>query len=415
MAKKTDENEDDDRKRAVFGSVDLRASGKWRARYSHRGRRYTSPKTYRNEKRARVWLNNEWDLIDKGVWTPPAEREKRDKRVNVSVDQAVEHWIDSTGKLATSSRTRYDSLRRNHIAPYPIAKVLIADLAPADVDDWYNAMEKKNGTKRTTTAGAYALLHTVLQALVRNETLPRNVCTIDSAGTQPESPDKVVPTPVQLAALAERVPRAYRVAIQVAAWCALRPAEWVELRRKDIERHPQPVGPDGVRPPDRVILHIDRQAHLDGSKWHVKMPKGEKTRRVEVPPHIVPLLDEQLRDRSQSGPDGLVFLNTEKRQVSPANFGKGFKKWAADICPGATPHSLRHFGAVAHQQAGATLTETMELLGHSTSKTALSYQHVAHGRMPALAARMSALAAPPAPGATTATTDDTTTENTDHE
>lgn len=404
MTKKTG-GEDKARTRAAFGTIDQRGA-KWRARYSYRGRRYTAPRTFGDERRARVWLNNEWDLIDKGVWVSPSEREKRDKRVNISVDRAVEHWIDSTGKLAPSSRTRYDSLRRNHIAPYPVAKVLIADLTPADVDDWYNAMQRKNGTKKTTTAGAYALLHTVLQALVRNETLPRNVCTIDGAGTQPDSPDKVVPTPVQLAALVERVPKAYRVAVQVAAWCALRPAEWVELRRKDIERHPQPVGSDGACPEDRLILHIDRQAHLDGSEWHMKLPKGEKTRRVEVPPHIVPLLDEQLRERSQPGPDGLVFLNTENRQVSPANFGKGFKKWAADICPGATPHSLRHYGAITHQQAGATLRETMDLLGHSTPKTALSYQHVAHGRMSTLAARMSDLAAP-----TTDTTTDTKDDN----
>ncbi|WP_417287408.1 tyrosine-type recombinase/integrase [Corynebacterium variabile] len=371
--------------------------------------------TFLTEGRAQGWLDSEERLIDLGGWSSPAERAKRDARITVSVDQAVKHWIDSAGDLATSSRTRYDSLRRNHIAPYPVAKIPVADLTPADVDDWYKAMRRKNGTKKTTTSGAYALLHTVLQALVRNETLPRNVCTIDGAGTQPESPDKVVPTPAQLTALVERVPRAYRVAVQVAAWCALRPAEWCELRRKDIDRHPQPVDPDGVRPADRVILHIDRQAHLDGSEWHVKLPKGEKTRRVEVPPHIVPLLDEQLQERSQPGDDGLVFLNTEKRQVSPANFGKGFKKWAADICPGATPHSLRHFGAITHQQAGATLKETMALLGHSTPKTALTYQSVAHGRMSALAARMSDLAAPPAPGATTPTPDDTNTENTDHE
>lgn len=401
--------------RTRFGTVDQLPSGRWRARYTYLGRRYKAPETFSNERKANKWLTDEETLIDAHMWTSPVERAKRDARVTVRVDQAVKHWIDSAGDLATSSRTRYDSLRRNHIAPYLVAKIPVADLTPADVDDWYNAMQRKNGTKKTTTAGAYALLHTVLQALVRNETLPRNVCTIDGAGTQPESPDKVVPTPVQLAALVERVPNAYRVAIQVAAWCALRPAEWVELRRKDIERHPQPVSPDGVLPPARVILHIDRQAHLDGSEWHVKLPKGEKTRRVEVPPHIVPLLDEQLRERSQPGPDGLVFLNTEKRQVSPANFGKGFKKWAAEICPGATPHSLRHYGAITHQQAGATLKETMDLLGHSTSKTALTYQSVAHGRMSALAARMSALATPPAPGATTPTPDDTTTENTDHE
>lgn len=411
MAKKAEED-DRERKRAVFGSVDQRASGKWRARYSHRGRRYTSPQTFRNEKRARVWLSNEWDLIDKGIWTSPVERAKKDARVTISVDQAVKDWIDNTGKLAESSRYRYQSLQRNHITPYPVAKIPVANLTPADVDDWYNAMQRTNGTKRTATAGTYALLHTVLQALVKNQSLPSNPCILDGAGSQPTAKPKVVPTPAQLAALVERVPKAYKIAIQVAAWCALRPAEWAELRRRDVERHPQPPGPGGVQLPDRVILHIDRQVRRHGMKWNVKLPKGEKTRRVEVPPHIVPLLDEQLAERSQPGPDGLLFLNTQGNQINPANFTKAFPAWVPDICPGATPHSLRHFGAVTHQQAGATLRETMDLLGHTTPAVALTYQHVAHGRMSALAAKMSALATPTITQQDIA---DTTAKDTAHE
>ncbi|WP_441588887.1 tyrosine-type recombinase/integrase [Corynebacterium variabile] len=148
-----------------------------------------------------------------------------------------------------------------------------------------------------------------------------------------------------------------------------------------------------------MVLHIDRQAHRREKSWVVGLPKGNKVRRVEVPPHIVPLLDEQLRDRSQPGPDGLVFLNTRGQQVDPANFGKRFVKWSEGICTGATPHSLRHFGAVTHQQAGATLRETMALLGHTTPAVALQYQSVAHGRMSLLAERMSALVKTGEPGA----------------
>lgn len=336
-------------------------------------------------------------LIDLGAWTPPAEREKQDAAVSVSVDDAVERWVEMTGHLAESSRTRYDALRRNYVAPV-LADTLISDLTQADVREWVNGMERTHGGKTTATAGAYALVHTVIQSMVDTGVLPMNPCTVRGAGTPPQSAPKVVPSAAQLAALVDRAPGVYDVAIQLAAWCALRPAEWVELRRRDIERHPQPSA-QGTEQPDRVVLHIDRQAHRREKSWVVGLPKGNKVRRVEVPPHIVPLLDEQLRDRSQPGPDGLVFLNTRGQQVDPANFGKRFVKWSEGICTGATPHSLRHFGAVTHQQAGATLRETMALLGHTTPAVALQYQSVAHGRMSLLAERMSALVKTGEPGA----------------
>lgn len=379
-----------------FGTTEELPSGRCRARYTHLGRRWKSPRTFDNAERARVWLGKEQLLIDLGAWTPPGEREKRDAAVSVTTDQAVETWVETVGHLAESSRTRYDALRRNYITPY-LTDAPVSDLTTADMRDWVNTMERAHGGKTTATAGAYALVHTVLQDMVDTGRLPMNPCTVKGAGTPPKSAPKVVPSAAQLAALVDRAPKVYDVAIQLAAWCALRPAEWVELRRRDIERHPQPPV-KGMEQPDRVVLHIDRQAHRRGGKWVVGLPKGNKVRRVEVPPHIVPLLDRQLRDRAQSGPDGLVFLNTRGSQVDPANFGKRFVKWSEGICTGATPHSLRHFGAVTHQQAGATLRETMALLGHTTPAVALQYQSVAHGRMSLLAERMSALAVPGAPG-----------------
>lgn len=52
-------------------------------------------------------------------------------------------------------------------------------------------------------------------------------------------------------------------------------------------------------------------------------------------------------------------------------------------------HDLRHFGAVAAAQAGATTKELMDRLGHATPTMSMRYQHVAKDRPAALAARMS--------------------------
>ena len=53
---------------------------------------------------------------------------------------------------------------------------------------------------------------------------------------------------------------------------------------------------------------------------------------------------------------------------------------------------LRHSGATMAAQAGATMRELMERLGHSTLQAALIYQHAAADREAALAARLSEMA-----------------------
>ena len=58
------------------------------------------------------------------------------------------------------------------------------------------------------------------------------------------------------------------------------------------------------------------------------------------------------------------------------------------------PHhpDLRHTGATMAAQAGATLAELMNRLGHANAVAALIYQHAAAGRDEQIARRLSAMA-----------------------
>ena len=55
-------------------------------------------------------------------------------------------------------------------------------------------------------------------------------------------------------------------------------------------------------------------------------------------------------------------------------------------------HDLRHTGAVLAASTGATLSELMTRLGHTTPDAALRYQHTAKGRDAAIAEALSKLA-----------------------
>jgi integrase len=55
-------------------------------------------------------------------------------------------------------------------------------------------------------------------------------------------------------------------------------------------------------------------------------------------------------------------------------------------------HDLRHCGSVYAAAAGASLSELMGRLGHSTSGAALRYMHTAQGRDAEIARKLSAMA-----------------------
>ena len=85
-------------------------------------------------------------------------------------------------------------------------------------------------------AHCYSLLRTILEtARTRDRIIERTRAMIRGAGTATR---KIKPKPAtldQLDTLAAEMPERYRLMVPLAAWCALRFGELVELRRADID------------------------------------------------------------------------------------------------------------------------------------------------------------------------------------
>lgn len=404
MAKKTEEKKPP--KRTRFGSVDQLPSGQWRARYSHRGKRYVARTTWAEKEHAEGWITDEARLIELGIWTDPDQRAAKDTALDTTIDEAVDHWIKTVGHLAESSRNLYQSIRRNRVTPY-LADTSLAEFTRHRAYQWVSDIRRDHGGKTKRNADAYKLVHAVLQEEVNRGILDANPCQVEKATQVPKTGEKAVPTLQQLQVIVSDMPDHLKAGTQVAAWCGLRPAEWQELRRKDVERHAQPPV-NGEPQPDRVVLNVRRQAHKEAGKWIVTPPKGGKTRRVVLPAHLVAVLDDQVRDYSGKGREGLLFPNINGDQLTRQKYYEAFKIRAkAAGCEKASPHSLRHFAGTAYAQIGASVRETMDYLGHSSPTVAMMYQHTAQGRPDFLAAAMSALAAQTTPTTTTSNEKDT--------
>ncbi|MFS4487772.1 tyrosine-type recombinase/integrase [Dietzia kunjamensis] len=365
------------RTRRGFGNARKLPSGRYQARYTGPdGGQHRAPATFETHDDALAWLRDERRLIDWGTWTPPAGRATAGRRVSVPLGEWAERWLLERD-LTPKTRALYRDLLDSRILP-AFGDVLLTDLTPASVRAWYSGMGKIHPTR---TAHAYSLLRTIMGTAVSDGLITTNPCQIARAGKSPKRRELEVLTPSELAAVVDAMPDRYRVAVLLAAWCALRFGELVELRRRDITD-------------DGTLLRIRRAAVLVDGKYIVGPPKSaEGIRDVTVPPHVVPLLLEHMDTFTGGGRDALVFPTGRATRVSQAGFTKPFKAALATIGrESVRVHDLRHFGAVAAAQAGATTRELMDRLGHSTPAMAMNYQHVAANRPAAIAERMSQLA-----------------------
>ncbi len=112
-----------------------------------------------------------------------------------------------------------------------------------------------------------------------------------------------------------------------------------------------------------------------------------------MPPHIRDGLADHLSVHVGRSNTALVFESPSGGHVGEWEYRKVFRPAAVAIGkPDLRVYDLRHAGAVAAAQAGATIAELMHRIGHTTPQMAMRYQHVAAGRDAEIAARMSRLA-----------------------
>jgi integrase len=362
-----------------FGQTRCLPSKRWQAFYTGPDTAlHYAPSTFDTKLDAEAWFTDERRIIAAGVWTPPKLRRalaEANKPPAFATYAAV--WLKGRD-LKPRTREHYQALLDNQLKVWD--SVPISDIRPEMVRDWHTTLDKK---RATTRAHAYGLLRTILSTAVDDNLLPVNPCHIRGAGTAKRT-HKTKPLSVaELEVLVAAMPAKYRPMTLLAAWCALRFGELVELRRKDIDLKGK-------------VIRIRRGAVRADGQVIIGTPKSDAgIRDVAIPPHLIPMLTEHLSKDISGGREGLLFPARHGGTLAPSTLYKSF--YPARIKAGHPDlrwHDLRHTGAVLAASTGATLAELMGRLGHSTPTAALLYQHAAEGRDAQIAKAMSAMAGP---------------------
>jgi integrase len=373
--------------RRGFGYIRKLGSGRYQASYRgpdlHRHNAWT---TFQSKQDAEAWLAAEHKLIATGTWLPPAGREDA-HRTQLTFGTYSAAWLRDRD-LKPRTRQHYRSLLDRQILP-TFEHVALTAIAPESVRAWHALL---GASRPTLRAHAYGLLRSILGTAEHDRLIISNPCHIRGAGGS-RRVHKVEPlTLAELETLVAAMPERHQAMTLLAAWCAMRFGELTEARRKDIDLA------NGTIRVRRAVVRV-------GGKTIVGPPKSDAgVRNIAIPPHLMPMLRTHVTEHMAFGKDALLFPAADGvSHLSPSTlYGRkptktsgGWGFYAAREAAGRPAmrwHDLRHCGSVYAAAAGASLSELMGRLGHSTSGAALRYMHVAQGRDAKIAAALSVLA-----------------------
>lgn len=360
-----------------FGNTRKLPSKRWQARYTDPdGNTVKAPCTFDTRRDAEAWLALEQSKVIQGQWKPatvPAETPASE----MTVREYADAWLVDRD-LAVRTRELYRALLRNHIYP-TFGETRLVTVTARDVRAWHASMATRTGA--TARAHAYSLLHAVFKTAVDDDLVPANPCKIRRAGQSRRQNAEPAPMDVQqVSVLVNAMPAKYRLLILLAGWCAPRFGEVTELRRRDVDLRNEK-------------LRIHRSVAVTTTGRVVKSTKNESFREVAIPPHLIDAVQAHLAEHTAPGADSLLFPSATGGHLSESTLRKHFHK--ARLAAGRPDfrfHDLRHTAGTWAAQAGASLKELMDRLGHTTVQAAMRYQHTAANRDQAIAARLSELA-----------------------
>ncbi|NRH34301.1 site-specific integrase [Rhodococcus sp. MS13] len=179
--------------------------------------------------------------------------------------------------------------------------------------------------------------------------------------------------------LAAAMPDHLAAAVHLAVWSGLCASELFGLDRSRIDL-------------DAGSVRVDRSLIvLRGKFVEFGPPKSDAGRRtVHLPPHVVAILREHMRDHTAADPAALIFARPDTGgPILDATRTRAFDKARRTIDrPELRWHDLRHTGATLAARAGATPRELQHRFGHATAQASMIYQHADAQRDRELAHRM---------------------------
>lgn len=314
----------------------------------------------------------------------------RDGSVTLA-DYIAMHWAPGRGG-APKSRQNQERIVRLHIVPH-LGQIPLRNIAAADLRA-YTAKLEATVSSVDYRRGILSELSSILEAAVDDKRLARNPMHAKSVRWPKTSRERREAWPLETALrVRDAISPRYRITVVLGLGCGLRQGEVFGLSPEDIDCA-------------RGVLHVRRQVQTINGRLYFALPKGAKTRTVDMPSSVA----KELERHVEAFPPAEVELPWEKpgterpRRTSSllltTRFGnavavntwntytwkpalaevgiipprpEGAKPWQWKAAPKDGFHVLRHTYASIMLEAGESVVTLARWLGHSSPAVTLGY------------------------------------------
>ncbi|MGN5380814.1 tyrosine-type recombinase/integrase [Streptomyces lasalocidi] len=334
---------------------------------------------------AKAWLRRAATDEERGEFVDP-----RDGSITLA-DYIAMHWAPGAGGVPKTQDNR-ERRARLHIVPHlghlPLRSITASDLRA------YIAKLEATVDSVDYRRGILSELSSILEAAVDDKRLARNPMRAKSV-RWPRAPKERREAWLLDTALRVRevISPRNRIAVVLGLGCGLRQGEVFGLSPEDIDYA-------------RGVLHVRRQVQAINGRLYFALPKGAKTRTVDMPSSVA----EELKRHVEAFPPVEVELpwgkpdaDGQRRKFSlliATRFGnaiavntwntytwkpalakagiipprpKAAKKWQWEAAPKDGFHVLRHTYASIMLEAGESVVTLARWLGHSSPAVTLGY------------------------------------------
>ncbi len=285
---------------------------------------------------------------------------EHDKRAHVFIDpkagQALfkteaETWLDRH-LGADSSIAAYRSVLRSHVYP-AIGGKPIAAIRREDIKALIAGMRRKNLTA-SRIGCAYLVINAVLGEAVRDKKLAESPSTGIALPGVVTQKDFILPTHVQMQALAAGLPADWAATVWLMHGCGLRIGEALAVNLR-------------CRINTGKTLRVQEQVDPGAQLRPLKFRKPGQFRDIPLPQYVSEAIDKHVAEHDTTS-DGYLFQGRKYKLVIRRSYQEDFQRAAekAGFPPEFIPHSLRHYFASAALAKGIPITEVSRWLGHKS-------------------------------------------------
>ncbi|MFJ7422150.1 tyrosine-type recombinase/integrase [Streptomyces uncialis] len=212
---------------------------------------------------AKSWLRRSATDEERGEFVDP-----RDGSITLA-DYIKTHWAPGRGG-APKTQQNQERRARLHIVPH-LGEVPLKNITAADLRT-YTATLEETVSSVDYQRGILSELSSILEAAVDDKRLARNPMHAKSV-RWPKAPREPREAWRLMTALRvrEAISPRNRIAVVLGLGCGLRQGEVFGLSHADVDY-------------EKGVLHVRRQVQSISGKLYFTLPKGAKTRTVDMPP-----------------------------------------------------------------------------------------------------------------------------------